>query len=154
MKGYFSDILNKRVPGVPVSPLSQKPKPTKALGETKIGTPLNVTLCSRCSSTSDTDLKTTPPHFGTLGTPQIFEGVLPEPRHIGASHLVHLRTLEIEDIAYSFNERAAILEYDSHLAREEAELLAFKEGFTQYVTDTYPAIKEEYCMTINPTLRK
>lgn len=114
MKDYFASIIKEGVTGVPRCNNLMNLKETLTFSKETISTPLQTLDVTGCTDNFQ---------IVHLRTPLQFKGVPMEPREIAVSHHVHLRTPLNDDIdnIYELEERAAIMEYDGGLSRQEAE---------------------------------
>jgi len=89
----------------------------------------------------------TKPELSPPGTPEDLKGVTQNPRKTGPAPLSPLVTPyndEYSNIKVLYDERAGILEYDSDLPREEAELLSYQFSLIEFISRHHPEIKVEF----------
>jgi hypothetical protein len=116
MKDYFAALFPEGVTGVTKCNIPLKPSEIAMNDEKK---PVTLTEVSR-GNRSNKSVNTL-----HLVTPSRVEGGILQPSKIAALPLLHLVTPHNdEELIYSFEERAAIMEFDGGLSRSEAERLA------------------------------
>ena len=141
--GYFTNLIKKHVPAVPIVPTA--PEPLLYQGS-------NGTNEHECKKEVDvTDVLA-----GTLGTsyPNIEISTNVPGKCTNGKGLQVARTKEqqehglnakfferIADYHYLYQERAAIYEYDGGVPKEEAERLAYLEMMYGYIHTFYPELK-------------
>lgn len=130
MRDYFAFIKSEVVTCVTSSNNTLKPKEITALkGEDKV-THLPTNTCDTC----DESLVSQPV------TTKMDKGVIRKMREYKASHIV----TPVTPWNKLYEERAAIMEYDAGMKREEAERLSYQEVLVEFLTRYYPATKAEF----------
>jgi hypothetical protein len=127
MRDHFSSILIEGVKGVKRCDRSSDSKKEDNLNEQTQGIP---------SISKKDDMDLIAENLSHLGTPLKSEGVPLCIKDLLVSHPAHLGTPLYIEFVFSFNERAAIMEFDGCMTHEQSENLALLETLIGFL-NTY-----------------